>query len=851
MTGSLVSNLEDNLTINMVTQFKKEEFAVERLQADRAFVEKKDGGQFVAQPTIHKVSSKYFAPLPANEDARLEALRLYDINGEDEEIFNNLVRLAAHTCHSPIAALTFVKSRELVYKSKLCPVPLANDRNGSFCSWAILNPEIFIVQDSTRDERFKTGSLIALNHTIRFYAGVPLATPEGYLIGTLNVMDLKSRELNRIQIEALETLASSVMAHLNIKRRNFELRSALSHRSQLEQQLRRHTDLIKRVEREKDQLSSINAILEKQTTEHQEVIESLSEREEHYSLVVNSTNDGLWDWDLGTNQISYCYRWKKMLGYAQEEIGKSPQEWFKRIHPDDVETVESEITAHLMGLTPQFQNEHRIRHRDGKYRWILCRGMAIWETNREAYRMAGSITDITEQKEAEELLVYNAFHDSLTGLPNRTLFMNKLKRALARISEGDDYLFAILFLDLDRFKVINDSLGHHVGDQLLIALSKRLEAAIRPGDMVARLGGDEFAIILDRIKSVDDATHAAARIQQDLVAPFKLSGHEVVVSASIGISHNLVPYNSPEEFIRNADIAMYRAKEQGRGSFELFDMGMQERVSERLQLEVDLRRALSRQEFQVHFQPIISLDNWCIMGFEALARWKHPEKGFISPLKFIPIAEETGLIIEIGSWVLQESCRQIRQWQDMYPSDPPLFISVNLSGVQFCDPNLISTIKGILSETGINAGSLKIEITESAIIENIEAATAILNRIKALGIKISLDDFGTGYSSLSYLHRFPIDTLKIDRSFITAMNMAKNAEIVSTILTLAKNLGMDVIAEGVETREQIIKLTDMKCEYVQGFMLSKPMDGRSMSLLIAETHQKGMGQHAHTESIEA
>jgi diguanylate cyclase (GGDEF)-like protein/PAS domain S-box-containing protein len=840
MTGALVSKVEDNSTINMVPQFKKDEFAVAELQADKKTTE---GQSFAAPGGLPKGITKYYAPLPANEEARLEALRLYDINDEDEGLFSNLVRLAAHTCHSPIAAVTFVEAERLLYKSKLCPIPLSASRNGSFCSWAILNPHTFMVQDAARDERFNASHLSLSDYAVRFYAGVPLATPEGYMIGTLNVMDLKTRELNKIQLEALETLAAAVMAHLNLKRKQLELKSAFSHRSQLEQQLSRHTDLIKRVEREKEQLSNINAILEKQTTEHQEAIESLSEREERYSLVVNSTNDGLWDWDLGTNQINFCYRWKKMIGYAQEEIGTSPQEWFKRIHPDDVETVESEITAHLLGLTPQFQNEHRLRHRNDKYRWILCRGMAIWETSREAYRMAGSITDITEQKEAEEQLLHNAYHDSLTGLPNRTLFMNKLKRALARISEGDDYLFAILFLDLDRFKVINDSLGHHVGDQLLIALSKRLEAAIRPGDMVARLGGDEFAIILDRIKSINDATQAAARIQQDLIAPFKLSGHEVVISASIGISHSLVPYNSPEEFIRNADIAMYRAKEHGRGSFELFDMGMQERVSERLQLEVDLRRALNRQEFQVHFQPIISLDNWCITGFEALARWKHPDKGYITPLKFIPIAEETGQIIEIGLWVLHESCKQIRKWQQVYPSNPPLTISVNLSGVQFCDINLIDNIKKILSETGLDASGLKIEITESAIIENIEAATDILNRLKELGIKILLDDFGTGYSSLSYLHRFPIDTLKIDRSFVTAMNMEKNAEIVSTILTLAKNLGMDVIAEGVETREQIMKLTEMKCEYVQGFMLSKPMDGKAMSSLIEDTYQKGIGQH--------
>jgi diguanylate cyclase (GGDEF)-like protein/PAS domain S-box-containing protein len=833
--------------VNMVTQFDKDEFAVAGLQAKTPPPEIRVEQTFSAQPDRQKVTPRYFAPLPANEEARLEVLRLYDLSEEDEERFNPLVRLAAHTCHSPIAALSFVEADRLLYKSKLCPVPLSSERNGSFCSWAILSPQIFMVQDSSRDERFKYSPQSSSDYTIRFYAGVPLATPEGYLIGTLNVMDLKSRELNRIQLEALETLAAAVMSQLELKRRQSELKTALSHRAQLEQQLRRHTDLIKRVEREKEQLSSINALLEKQTTEHQEAIESLSDREERYSLVVNSTNDGLWDWDLGTNQISFCYRWKKMIGHAQEEIGTSTQEWFKRIHPDDVETVETEITAHLLGLTPQFQNEHRLRHRDGKYRWMRCRGMAVWETSREAYRMAGSITDITEQKEAEEQLLHNAFHDSLTGLPNRTLFMNKLKRALARINQGDEYLFAILFLDLDRFKVINDSLGHHVGDQLLIALSQRLEAAIRPGDMVARLGGDEFAIILDRIKSVTDATQAAARIQHDLLAPFKLSGHEVVVSASIGISHSLVPYSSPDEFIRNADIAMYRAKEHGRGSFELFDMGMQERVSERLQLEVDLRRALSRQEFQVHFQPIISLDDWRITGFEALARWNHPEKGYITPLKFIPIAEETGQIIEIGLWVLNESCKQIRKWQEVYPANPPLTISVNLSGVQFCDPNLIDNIKRILSEAGLDASSLKIEITESAIIENIDAATDILNRLKELGIRILLDDFGTGYSSLSYLHRFPIDTLKIDRSFVTAMNMEKNAEIVSTILTLAQNLGMDVIAEGVETREQIMKLSDMKCDYVQGFMLSKPLDGPAMSQLIEETQHKGMGQPPKTE----
>lgn len=786
-------------------------------------------------------NNPFLAPIPENEKARLQALKLYDVDASPDDTLDNLVRLAATLCYTPIAAITFVDDDSLLHKASYCPAPLSTVREGSFCSWTVLNPELFVIPDAASDARFKSNSVISGNHPINFYAGSPLTTPEGYFIGTLSVMDFKRRELNQSQFESLKTLAASVMAHLNVHRKNLELKRALSERSRFEKQLESHSNLIKQVERENEHLSNINAQLERQTTDHQETIESLAEREARYALVVNSTNDGMWDWDLGINKITYCYRWKKMIGYAQEEIGNSLEEWFKRIHPQDIEMVEAEVTAHLLGLSPQFLCEHRLRHRDGKYRWILCRGMAVWDTTKEAYRMAGSITDITDQKEAEEQLLHNAFHDALTGLPNRMLFMNKLKRSLSRVGE-DEYMFAILFLDLDRFKVINDSLGHHIGDQLLIALSQRLETAIRPGDMVARLGGDEFAIILDRIKSITDATQAAHRIQQELSTPFKLSGHEVFVSASIGISHSLVPYNSPEEFIRNADIAMYRAKDQGRGGFELFDVGMQERASERLQLEIDLRRALSHDEFQVHFQPIISLENYRISGFEALIRWKHPENGLISPLKFIPIAEETGLIIPIGKWVLHEACKQVREWQLNYPTDPPLSISVNLSGVQFSDPTMIDNIKNVLADTGLDAASLKIEITESAIIENIEAAAEILNRIKELGIKISLDDFGTGYSSLSYLHRFPIDTLKIDRSFITAMNMEKNAEIVSTILTLAKNLGMDVIAEGVETREQILQLMGMKCEYVQGFMLSKPMNGESMSRLIEDTHQKGIGE---------
>jgi diguanylate cyclase (GGDEF)-like protein/PAS domain S-box-containing protein len=541
--------------------------------------------------------------------------------------------------------------------------------------------------------------------------------------------------------------------------------------------------------------------------------------------------------------MHFCARWKAMLGYKEDELKNHPDEWFNRVHPEDIERVQSELMSHLLGASTQFQSEHRIRRTDGTYRWMLSRGLAVMDSNRYVYRMTGSLTDVTEQKQAEKQLLYNAFHDALTGLPNRALFMDRLKHALGEVKKGDGYSFGVLFLDLDRFKVVNDSLGHQIGDQLLVAAARRLEACLRPGDTVARLGGDEFAIILDHVRHVSDAIQAAERIRERLAAPFNISDHEVFISASIGIALNQTASEEPDEIMRNADTAMYRAKDQGRGCFELFNKSMHARNAALSQLETGLRGALAHNEFSVHYQPIISLESWRISGFEALLRWEHPEHGYISPLKFIPVAEETGLIIQIGQWVLREACQQLRLWQEQFPSDPPLSISVNLSGKQFSQRDLIDCISQILSETGLDPSSLKIEITESAIIENIDAAAMMLKRIKALGIRVCLDDFGTGYSSLSYLHRFPIDTLKIDRSFVSRINLPKNVEIVKTILTLAGNLGMDVVAEGVETREQVLQLTGLNCEYVQGYLLSKPIDGRAMRDLISEIYNKGLGQH--------
>ncbi|MEW6128318.1 MAG: EAL domain-containing protein [Acidobacteriota bacterium] len=749
--------------------------------------------------------------------------------------------IISQICAASNIIVSLKKDGKLVHQNYIGEAHFWHQHEDSIFSQAILTDQFLEISDTLIDPFLSTQ--VPFNQSgIRFLISMPMRTRDGQIIGRVTVLDKVPKKLPTISRVTVQALVGAIASHIELDGKENELQNAAETITRMEFRLNRNSELLRKVEREKEELEVLKNQLENLSSQKEEQIESLSDKGEIYSLVVNSSNDGLWDWDLGSNQISFCNRWKAILGFQPHEIDTKPDEWFGRIHPDDIEMVESDVTGHLLGLTPQFQSEHRVRHSNGNYRWVICRGMALWDNTKGLYRMAGSMTDVTEQKEIEQQLLHNAFHDALTGLPNRTLFMNKLKRSLTRTQQQEDYHFAILFLDLDRFKVVNDSLGHQLGDLLLSKLARRLEKSVRPGDIVARLGGDEFAVILENINNITDATHTAMRVQQELALPFDLGGSEVFISASIGISHSLIPINSPEDFLRNADTAMYRAKERGRGGFELFDLDMQEKESAKVQLEVDLRRALAHNEFELHYQPIISLDCWKITGFEALIRWNHPGHGFISPLKFIPIAEETGLVIKIGQWVIREACKQLKFWQERFQNDTPLCMSVNLSAKQFSDVNLINIIQQIILESAIDPSTLKIEITESAIIENIDLATEVINQLKKLGVKISLDDFGTGYSSLSYLHRFPIDTLKIDRSFVTRMNMPKNCEIVSTILTLANNLGLDVIAEGVETKEQILQLTGMKCDYVQGYLLSRPMNGEDMTKLIEETYHKGIGQ---------
>lgn len=445
--------------------------------------------------------------------------------------------------------------------------------------------------------------------------------------------------------------------------------------------------------------------------------------------------------------------------------------------------------------------------------------------------------EIVERQRAEKRLLHMAWHDSLTGLPNRSLLIEELQTCLNRVKKNSNYLFAVLFLDCDRFKIVNDSLGHLVGDQVIIAIAKRLQSCLSAEDTLARLGSDEFTIILRNIQDISDAINRAKTINQELQLPLKIESYDVFINVSIGIAMGNADYEKPEHILRDADIAMYQAKKLGHAHYQVFESSMRDRVLKRLQLETDLRLAVQNQEFYLNYQPIISLCTGKMAGFEALVRWHHPQQGFISPGEFIPMAEETGLIVPIGIWVLREACQTMQSWVEKFP-ELKLHISVNLSVKQFRQPNLIEAIDQILAETKLNSEYLKLEITETAIMDNAESANRLLKQLRARKIKLSLDDFGTGYSSLSYLHRFHLDTLKIDRSFIGNISDDRESlEIVEAIVTLAHQLKMDVVAEGVETLMHFNQLRTLGIEFGQGYFFAKPLDAESAEAFIRNQPQ--------------
>lgn len=552
----------------------------------------------------------------------------------------------------------------------------------------------------------------------------------------------------------------------------------------------------------------------------QQLVDSITD----YAIFMVDPVGSILSWNQGA---------KAIYGYNQAEImGASITQLYS---PSDVWQGKPARELEVAATTGRFEVEDYRLRRTGDSFWAHVVMTSLLDRHEQPIGFAVVTRDVTNWRQTEEELLYNAFHDALTGLPNVALFKERLSQAFKHSKRQDDYQFAVLFLDVDRFKVINDSLGHRIGDELLIAIAQRLKFCVRSGDTVARLGGDEFAILLENIKNVQQAIEVADRVHQELMEPFVLQGHEIFTNASIGIAPSSLNRDQPEDLLTDADTAMYRAKALGRGRYEVFDEAMHLQTTRILQIEHDLSWVLERQELQLHYQPIVSLRSYQIEGLETLVRWQHPMWGMVFPAEFIPVAEETGAIVEIGYWILETACQQMKQWQQQLAGYSKLTISVNLSARQFNQPNLVEKIAAILNKIGFDPRYLKLEITESVLLGNPEQVSAVLTQLKGMGIRLAIDDFGTGYSSLSYLHRYPVDTLKIDRSFVDRIdNDGEKLELVRTIITLAWNLGMDVVAEGVETNMQLAQLRALQCESVQGYYFSRPLPQDAVAAWLAQ-----------------
>ncbi|MGA2716014.1 MAG: EAL domain-containing protein [Bryobacteraceae bacterium] len=560
--------------------------------------------------------------------------------------------------------------------------------------------------------------------------------------------------------------------------------------------------------------------------------------EERYALAARAAHDGLWDWDLLTDRIEYSERWKNMLDLQGGDIGDSPGEWLSRVHVEDLAGLRQGLAEHLENASEAFECEYRIRAGDNHYRWMEARGMAVCNSDGEPIRMAGSQSDITARKTI----------DALTGLPNRTLFSERAEAALLRAGEEAPWGFTVFFIDLDRFKLVNDSLGHVAGDQLLVQFSRRLCEAVQDYrepvgagaaphvPLVARLGGDEFTILIGGMTDSSAAASVAGRVLNAMRPPFQLERQEFFASASIGIAVSRLDHHTVTDILREADTAMYVAKSRGRACCAVFDEPMRDRAANRLRLESDLRIAIGKGQLVVFYQPRVDLDSERICGFEALLRWKHPARGLIPPSEFIPMAEETGMIREIGLWVLREACAQIKLWRRLWPRAEALDMAVNVSPVQLRDPELLSQVKEVLEEAGLEPSALQIEITESSVFDNIEEARGVLLALKKLGVGLKLDDFATGYSCLGYLGQLPFDSIKIDRSFTVDLGHqdSEKRELVRTIMDMARNLNLGVIAEGIEDKEAAAVLKQMGCRFAQGYYFSRPVEPGAIERLLAK-----------------
>jgi diguanylate cyclase (GGDEF)-like protein/PAS domain S-box-containing protein len=546
---------------------------------------------------------------------------------------------------------------------------------------------------------------------------------------------------------------------------------------------------------------------------------ALQQSEARFALLESSISDGLWEWDLERQVVRFSAQWRNIVGLPPTSVTGVPDDWFDRAHPEDRDLLKAAIEAYLSGSSGEFVHQHRIRHEDGTYRHVLSRGIVVHAVRRRPVRLGGSITDVTERVEAERSLRDSGSRDPLTGLCNRAVFVELLRHRLSALKKRQAGQFAVLFLDLDRFKVINDSLGHLAGDELLMAVSRRLESCLREGDVLARLGGDEFAIFLHDLRDEKQANAIAFRIQDAFSAAYPIGGREVFTSTSIGIAFSDFRYENPEEIMRDADTAMYHAKARGKARHEVFDAHMHALAIDRIGLESDLQRAVRCNDFEVHYQPIVSLNSGACVGFEALVRWTRDGKA-VSPSVFIPVAEELGLIEAIGSRVLSEACRTFSAWQRRFPKSGFDCITVNVSTRQLAQPGFFRMVEEAVKEAELEPSHLRLEITETALLTSPQTTAVLLQKLRELGVKVYLDDFGTGHSSLSYLHQLPVDALKIDRSFVESLLLPDRPAIVESILALAYTLETGVVAEGVEDEVQALALERLGCRYAQGYLFS-------------------------------
>jgi diguanylate cyclase (GGDEF)-like protein/PAS domain S-box-containing protein len=584
-----------------------------------------------------------------------------------------------------------------------------------------------------------------------------------------------------------------------------------------------------------DELDELAAAINRMREKTRAALAALQSSEEQFQLATEAADVGLWDWDPRSNAVYLSPVFKRQLGYRDEQVPNRYEEWESRLHPEDHARTLAMVQDYLAERVPNYEVEYRLRHKDGSYRWFLSRGAVQRDEAGRAARMLGVQVDITERRQAEEQVGRLAHYDSLTGLPNRVLFADRLDQAMIE-SDRHGRLVGVAFLDLDRFKNINDTLGHEAGDQLLKAVAERLTGAVRKGDTVARLSGDEFTLILADMGHMDDVVRVAQKVLDAFTQPFHVAGRELHMTASLGIT--LYPFDVKDVsgLLRNADIAMYRAKEHGRNTYQFYAADMMTKAVENLALENDLRHAVARGELVLHYQPIIGCPDGEILGVEALVRWQHGTRGLIPPSQFIPLAEDTGLIVPIGEWVLREACAQCRRWQREFKR--PLRVAVNLSARQFGQPPIARTVRRVLEDTGLDPAALELEITESVLLHHDSEKLESLRALAEIGVTLSIDDFGTGYSSLSYLKRFPVDALKIDQSFTHDIpDDADDTALARAIIHMAHILGLKTVAEGVETQAQFEFFRSEHCDAAQGFYFSKPLPAGEFAALLGKNQR--------------